>query len=186
MKSNYTIYIILGLLILIGVVAFISQSNKADVMDSNLEKMENKDQVIEDEAMEPKDEMTETEEATESNDSTIEDDEAMMPQGVYVNYTPEKLSQASGTRRILYFYANWCPTCKVANEDLENNFDKLPKDVSVIRVNYNDTDTDQNEKDLAKKYGITYQHTFVQIDENGEALVTWNGGEIDELLTMIK
>ena len=56
----------------------------------------------------------------------------------------------------------------------------------VIRTNYNDPDTDQEEKDLAKKYGITYQHTFVQVDAQGKELTKWNGGQTDELVTNIK
>ena len=37
-------------------------------------------------------------------------------------------------------------------------------------------------KDLQKKYGVTYQHTFVQIDSSGKALATWNGGGTQEIL----
>jgi hypothetical protein len=43
-----------------------------------------------------------------------------------------------------------------------------------------------NSKDLQKKYGVTYQHTFVQIDENGEALSKWNGGDVDKLLSTVR
>ena len=56
----------------------------------------------------------------------------------------------------------------------------------VLRVNYNDPDTDQEEKELAKKYGITYQHTYVQIDSAGKELTKWNGGGAAELLVNIK
>ena len=40
--------------------------------------------------------------------------------------------------------------------------------------------------DLAKKYGITYQHTFVQIDSQGKEVTKWNGGQTDELAANIK
>jgi thioredoxin-related protein len=53
-------------------------------------------------------------------------------------------------------------------------------------VNYNDTATDQAEKELAKKYGVTYQHTFVQIDAEGNEVTKWNGGKIEELLHNIR
>ena len=66
------------------------------------------------------------------------------------------------------------------------NPNKIPKDVIVIRTNYNDPNTDQEEKDLAKKYGITYQHTFVQIDSTGKEIAKWNGGQTDELTANIK
>ena len=83
----------------------------------------------------------------------------------YVEYSKAVLDESSDKRRVLYFYATWCPSCKIANEDFTTNPNKIPEDVVVIRINYNDPNTNQEEKDLAKKYGITYQHTFVQIDE---------------------
>ena len=104
----------------------------------------------------------------------------------YNEYSSSILQSSINNRRVLFFYANWCPTCKPADQNFKANLDKIPEDVTVIRVNYNDTDTDQAEKDLAKKYGITYQHTFVQIDENGNEITKWNGGKIEELLKNIK
>ncbi len=104
----------------------------------------------------------------------------------YVVYSKSAYDSASGKRRVLYFYATWCPSCKIANEDFTANPHKIPEDMIVLRVNYNDPDTDQEEKDLAKKYGITYQHTFVQIDTQGKEITKWNGGQTDELITNIK
>ena len=104
----------------------------------------------------------------------------------YLDYSKTVLDQPADKRRILYFYATWCPSCKVANEDFLANPDKIPEDVVVIRTNYNDPNTDQEEKDLAKKYGITYQHTFVQIDAQGNEITKWNGGQTDELVANIK
>ncbi len=104
----------------------------------------------------------------------------------YIPYLKDVYDSNSNKRRVLYFYATWCPSCKAANEDFTKNPDKIPEDVIVIRTNYNDPDTDQEEKDLAKKYGITYQHTFVQIDSTGKEVTKWNGGQTSELLTNIK
>ncbi len=104
----------------------------------------------------------------------------------YVEYSKASLDKAGNNRRVLYFYASWCPTCKPADADLEANKDRIPNDVTVIRVNYNDPETDQEEKELAKKYGITYQHTFVQIDSQGNEVTKWNGGKTDELIAKIK
>jgi thiol-disulfide isomerase/thioredoxin len=104
----------------------------------------------------------------------------------YLNFSKSVLTQTQNTRRVLFFYANWCPTCKAAEENIKSNLGKLPQDVTIIRVNYNDTDTDDDEKDLAKKYSITYQHTFVQIDSQENEITKWNGGEIDILLSKIK
>lgn len=104
----------------------------------------------------------------------------------YAPYSKLIFDTSANTRRVLFFYANWCPNCKQAEESFEQNLSKIPEDVTLIRVNYNDTDTDQEEKELARKYGITYQHTFVQIDSEGREQAKWNGGQIDELLSNIK
>lgn len=104
----------------------------------------------------------------------------------YIAYSKDVLSNTQDSRRVLYFYANWCPTCLPANEDFNAKADQIPEDVTVIRVNYNDSDTDSDEKGLAEKYGITYQHTFVQIDSEGNEIAKWNGGQIKELLENIK
>lgn len=104
----------------------------------------------------------------------------------YVVYSDGMLVQPTTQRRVLFFYASWCPTCKSSDQDLSSNMDRIPTDVTVIRLNYNDTQTDQAEKDLAKTYAVTYQHTFVEIDQDGKALQKWNGGGTGELLNRLK
>lgn len=104
----------------------------------------------------------------------------------YVSYSKNVLNNVKEKKIVLFFFANWCPTCIPADEDFTKNVSKIPEGVVVVRVNYNDPDTDQDEKDLAKKYGITYQHTYVQIDPNGNVVTKWNGGKLEELLTNIR
>ena len=113
-------------------------------------------------------------------------DDKMMFDSRYVEYSKTALEKAASNRRVLFFYASWCPTCRPADASFKENISKIPKDVTLIRVNYNDPETDQEEKDLAKKYGITYQHTYVQIDNTGKEITKWNGGQINELLSNIK
>ena len=83
-------------------------------------------------------------------------------------------------KRVLYFYATWCPTCSVANEDFTVNAARIPQDVVIFRTNYD------SEVELKRKYAITYQHTFVQVDENGNELAKWNGGGLTELISNLK
>lgn len=104
----------------------------------------------------------------------------------YVEFSPAALSNSATNRRVLFFYANWCPTCIPADKKFQENLSQIPADVTIIRVNYNDNETDQIEKDLAKRYGVTYQHTYVQIDGEGNQVTKWNGGDLDQLLTRIK
>lgn len=79
---------------------------------------------------------------------------------------------------VLFFNASWCPTCREAREDFIAHSDSL-RGVNLILVDYDNSD------ELQKKYGVTYQHTFVQIDTDGKALSTWNGGGTGELLANI-
>lgn len=104
----------------------------------------------------------------------------------YVEHSATTLDENKDKRRVLFFYASWCPTCRPADANFKENAKGFPDDLIVIRVNYNDPATDNAEKDLAKKYGITYQHTFVQIDSEGKAIAKWNGGQTKELLDNIK
>lgn len=173
MNRNLLIAIGVGILVLAGGGLFIvNQQNKTS--GGTMEKNETPEQ----EAMEKKE--------GEAMEKKTDDSAMQKSDSRYVEYSKASLDQAAGNRRVLYFYANWCPTCKPANEDFTKNSSKIPEDMVVIKVNYNDTDTDQEEKDLAKKYGITYQHTFVQIDAQGKEITKWNGGQTEELLTNIK
>ncbi len=86
---------------------------------------------------------------------------------------------ASEAPTVLFFYASWCPTCRSAREEFNERQDEL-KHINIILVDYDNSD------DLQKKYGVSYQHTFVQIDENGEAIIKWNGGATDSLLSNVK
>lgn len=104
----------------------------------------------------------------------------------YAPYTKEVLESSKVGRRVLFFYASWCPTCIPADADFIKNISTLPSDVTVIRVNYSDSDTDKEEKELAAKYNITYQHTYVQIGPEGQEITKWNGGSMRELLAKIK
>jgi thiol-disulfide isomerase/thioredoxin len=83
----------------------------------------------------------------------------------YVEYSNNILENNANKSRVLFFYANWCPTCIPADVNFKENASSIPEEVLLIRVNYNDNETTQDEKDLAKEFGVTYQHTFVQIDQ---------------------
>lgn len=98
----------------------------------------------------------------------------------YIPYSKEAFDRASGKKRILFFHAPWCPTCRPADAEFTLKKDSIPMGVILFKTDY-DTSTE-----LKKQYNVTYQHTFVQVDGTGYPLATWNGGGIDDLLSNIK
>ena len=89
------------------------------------------------------------------------------------NFTKAKYDEAIKSDKlvVLYFYADWCPICKAEVPKLYAAFDELTTDKVVgMRVNYNDSDTDSDEENLAREYGVAYQHTKVFI-KNGQRIL---------------
>ena len=80
---------------------------------------------------------------------------------------------------VLYFYANWCPICKEeVKSALYPAFNELTTDKVIgIRINYKDSDTTQDEVELARQFGVSYQHTKVFL-KNGKQVLkapdSWN------------
>lgn len=70
---------------------------------------------------------------------------------------------------VLFFNAAWCSTCKQARENIEADLAAIPADLTIVVVDYDNSD------DLKRKYGVTLQHTFVQIDAAGNELAKWSG-----------
>jgi thiol-disulfide isomerase/thioredoxin len=68
---------------------------------------------------------------------------------------------------VLFFNASWCPTCKAATANLTT--EAFPAGLTVVSVDYD------GETDLRRQYGVTVQHTFVQVDPAGTQLAKWSG-----------
>ena len=100
-------------------------------------------------------------------------DESSVPQG-YISQADYEADPAAyaDTDVVLFFHATWCPTCKAADDSLTSN--PVPEGLTIVKVDY-----DEN-VDLKEKFGVTVQHTFVQVDPDGTELVKWTGSTTAE------
>jgi len=114
-------------------------------------------------------------------------DDGVQQDVIYGHFTQAKYENAvaEGKPIILFFYANWCPYCKTQDPINEKFFATLGKPLKVFRVNFNDTDTDADEKKLASELGISYQHTFVALDKNGKEVKRIIGTQSPEQLAAL-
>lgn len=116
----------------------------------------------------------------QSDESHTEQDQASNSDR-YVAYNAENVVASAKTgKAVLFFHAAWCPTCQAAEKDIQSKLSEIPENITIFKTDY-DTQTE-----LKKKYDITYQHTFVQVDEQGNEIAKWNGGGVDEIITRVR
>ncbi len=100
----------------------------------------------------------------------------------YVEYTQKAFDEAADakTKRVLFFAASWCASCRGAEKSITENLDKIPANVMIFKADYD------KETTLKTKYSVTRQHTFVYVDAKGAALKTWSGGGLNEIIEATK
>lgn len=118
-------------------------------------------------------------EATDEK-AVMDKGEAMMT-GSYEAYGAGKLARAETGDVVLFFHASWCPSCRGLNARIEGNLGSIPEGVTILKTDYD------RETELRKKYGVTYQHTLVQVDADGNLIKKWSGSpSLDALLSQIQ
>jgi thiol-disulfide isomerase/thioredoxin len=101
---------------------------------------------------------------------TMKDTADMMKKmGIYEDYAPAKLALAKTGKVVIFFKASWCPECKAVDADITSHLNAIPKNLAILKVDY-DTSAE-----MKKQYGVTIQHTFVQVDANGKLIKKWIG-----------
>jgi len=105
----------------------------------------------------------------EKNEIVKNDSDEDSQPGLYTAYSQALLQNASDGSVVLFFHAPWCPTCKLLNDNLEENQNSISSDLTILKTDYD------SETDLKKKYGVTYQHTLVQVDASGNLIKKWLG-----------
>jgi thiol-disulfide isomerase/thioredoxin len=114
--------------------------------------------------------------AMDSEDAMGEDVAgAMAKEGAWIDraaYEADPAGYHAAGDVVLFFNATWCPTCQAAVENLDT--DGTPAGLTVVSVDYDDS------TELKRTYGVTYQHTFVQVDEAGNELAKFTGSRTGE------
>jgi len=128
-------------------------------------------------------------EATMKNDTVVMKEAEMMKKdsmivkaGSYMNYDAAKVTLAAETdKAVLFFHAPWCPTCRAADAEFLKMVNSIPTGVTIFKVDY-DSSTE-----LKKKYGVTTQHTFVQVDARGGMMNSWRSSTtVADIVAKIK
>lgn len=110
----------------------------------------------------------------------IIENSSVVGNGRYVPYSKDTFTGARTMKRVLYFHADWCPTCRPLDREFTTRMDSIPQDVVIFKTNYD------TEIELKKTYAITYQHTFVQVDDQDTEISKWNGGNFDDVISHIQ
>jgi thiol-disulfide isomerase/thioredoxin len=190
---NQNTGIIVGIIVvaLIGIGVYVSMNDKENsiMMKENAKQqvMENKPvtetNMMENKEIQDKDMMMKKEDVSimKKDADSMNKADTMMNVGSYEAYAPEKIKKAATGNVVLFFRAGWCPTCKAVDADIKAHLEKIPADLTILDVDYD------NSSDLKKKYGVTYQHTFVQVDANGSMIKKWSGSPtLNSLISEIK
>lgn len=98
------------------------------------------------------------------------DSDIELSDGALLNYTtPSDLENLEGIN-ILFFKASWCITCTELYNALVTEKNDIPNGITIWIVDYD------NNKDMRIKYGVTTQHTLVQVDTDLNKINLWRGG----------
>ncbi|MDQ5953269.1 MAG: hypothetical protein QG647_2 [Patescibacteria group bacterium] len=119
------------------------------------------------------------------NDTKIEPVEAQdsnIQKGAYVtlaeyNNNPDAFKD---TKKVYFFHASWCSVCQAIDKEINADLSKIPNGVTIIKTDFDDS------TDLRKKFGVTTQYTFVQVDSAGNEVSQWVATSFDSVLSGIK
>lgn len=155
MKNLIIVFVVIIAVIAIGAFALSRSGVEMEVSEEETMMEEENGEMMEEEKM--------------MKDGMME--ETSMEAGSYEAYSPEKLSKAENGKVVLFFRAGWCPTCRALDSNIKANLGNIPNSLTILDVDYD------NSTALKQKYGVTVQHTFVQVDASGEMIKKWTNSQ---------
>ena len=117
---------------------------------------------------------------SESAKTATDADTTKVAPGSYVEYADyvNNPDQYEGTDVVLFFHAAWCSTCHAAEQSIEST--GVSDGLTIVKVDYDSS------QDLKQQYGVTLQHTFIQIDDNGELKAKFVGQtSVDDIAAQV-
>lgn len=98
---------------------------------------------------------------------------------LYADYSDTRLANAKQEFIVLFFHANWCPSCKAFEEKILS--ETIPENIQILKVDF-----DKN-SELRKKYNVLSQTTFILVDRDGELRKRWVWGQgIDDVVKQLQ
>lgn len=121
-----------------------------------------------------------SDDAMSSEDSMSDD--AMAMHGALVTQAEYEAdpSAYANTTIVYLFSADWCPTCQATAKALEDGSVTVPAKVTLVDVDYDKA------TELKKTYGVTMQHTLVQVDGSGNLVAKWSPASASALFSGLK
>ncbi len=192
-KKGITIFAAVVIVVLIGVgffVARLGSSSKQEMLKEGSERVSSKEVIQED--LSVKAESTDATALLLKEKGTDPSYRGLVLAGgtsPLLDFNKGDYEKAKNSEKliVLYFYANWCPLCKAETMAATYQaFNELTGDHVVgFRVNYNDSDTDADEKALAREFGVGYQHTKVFLKGGKRILKSPEGWNKERYLSEI-
>jgi thiol-disulfide isomerase/thioredoxin len=178
MDTKVVVGIIAVLVVGLGAYAYSSNQKESAMMEQKAmeektlmeEKAMMEKKAMEEKAMMEKEAMEGDKMMENKDGAMMEKDSAMMSKGSYEMYDATKLAMAKDGKVVLFFKASWCPTCRTLDADIKASLADIPAGVTILEVDYD------KYGDLKQKYGVTMQHTLVQVDASGNQIMKWSGG----------
>ena len=167
-------------------------STSLNIDNNNTNSEENLSMTDKDSQMKNETEMTNNNAAMtkeESNKIITMDGESKMSEspkieilkGTYEIYSPEKLSLAENGKVLLFFHAPWCPICRVIESEINSNPNSITRGVHILKVDFDTSIT------LRQKYGVTVQHTFIEVNKDGGQIQKWSdSSRLSDVLNHVK
>ncbi len=155
MKNTITILGIIGIII----VAVVILSTTSENTDQNTQEIDSSENIFSENNRD------------ELNQGDVSDgEEVSINAGSFEEWSPEKIALAETGDVVIFFHASWCPSCRTLAQNIRDNASDIPENLTILQADYD------SEIEMRRQYGVTTQHTLVQVNAQGEMIKKWSGG----------